>query len=107
MAKITTVRGDITPDQLGFTTMHDHTFIDLRVSGAYMESMFPGIPQEMVRFVPENYGFLKSGTYLMCKELQVVGDLEGMAKEYGYFAALGGKSVCDPSPATACGDDGR
>lgn len=104
MAKITTVCGDIAPDQLGFTTMHDHTFIDLSVSGAYMESMFPGIPQEMVRFVPENYGFLKSGTYLMCKELQVVDDLEGMAKEYGYFAALGGKSVCDPAPSTARGD---
>ena len=102
--KITTVRGDISPEQLGFTSIHDHTFLDMRVSGQYMESLFPGVPQEMVRFTPENYGFLKSGTYLMCKDLQVVDDLEGLVKEYGYFAAIGGRSVCDAAPSTGRGD---
>lgn len=102
--RITTVCGDIAPEQLGFTSMHDHTFVDLRVTGKYMEAMFPQVTREMVEFKPENYSFLKTGTYLMCPELQVVDDLEGMVKEYGYFKALGGQSVCDPVPSTGRGD---
>lgn len=98
MPIITTVRGDITPDQLGFTSLHDHTFIDLHVAGEYMQSMFPGVTLEILAFCPENYGFLKTGAYLANKELQVVDDLALLTKEYNYFAAAGGKSVCDPSP---------
>lgn len=102
--KITTVCGDIAPEQLGFTSMHDHTFIDLRVAGKFMEDMFPTVTQEMVQFTPENYSFLKTGTYLMSHELQTVDDLEGMVKEYEYFKQMGGQSVCDPVPSTGRGD---
>lgn len=31
MKKIRTVRGDIAPEELGLTSMHDHTFVDLGV----------------------------------------------------------------------------
>lgn len=102
--KITTVCGDIAPEQLGFTSMHDHTFPDMHVTGAFMEAMFPDVTQEMVAFRPENYSFLKTGTYLMCKELQTIDDLEGMVREYGVFKALGGQSVCDPVPSCCRGD---
>lgn len=98
MAKITTVRGDISPEELGFTSLHDHTFIDLHVAGEHMQSMFPDVTQEMLAFRPENYNFLKTGTYLANKELQVVDDLELMTKEYSYFTAAGGKAICDPAP---------
>lgn len=104
MKKIRTVCGDISPDELGFTSMHDHTFLNLEVAGGFMESMFPGVTQEMVEFKPENYGFLKTGTYLMCKELQRVDDMEGLVKEFGYFKGIGGSSVVDPSPSTGLSD---
>lgn len=98
MKKIRTVRGDISPEELGLTSMHDHTFVDLSVAGQFMKNMFPGVTDEMVAFTPENYGFLKSGTYLMSKELQHVDDMEYLVKEYGYFKAAGGQSVVDPGP---------
>ena len=102
--KVTTVLGDIRPEELGFTSMHDHTFVDLTVAGEYMTSLFPDVTSEQLAFVPENYGFLKTGAYLMSKDLQVVDDLELLIKEYGYFAALGGRSVVDPSPSACRGD---
>lgn len=96
--KIRTVCGDISPEHLGFTTMHDHTFLDLSVAGTFMKNMFPGVTDEILAFTPENYGFLKSGTYLMCKDLQVIDDMDYLVKEYNYFKALGGRSVVDPGP---------
>lgn len=98
MKKIRTVQGDIAPEELGLTSMHDHTFLDLSVAGQFMKNMFPGVTDEMVAFVPENYGFLKSGTYLMSKELQIIDDMDYLMKEYGYFKAAGGRSVVDPGP---------
>lgn len=95
------MRGDITPSALGFTSMHDHTFVDLRVAGEFMQNMFPDVTKEMVEFKPENYGFLKTGTFLLCKELQVMDNMDLLVKEYGYFTAIGGKSVCDPAPIGA------
>lgn len=98
MSVITTVLGDITPDQLGFTSMHDHTFLDLSVAGEFMEAMFSNAPASLLEFRPENYPFLKSGVYLVNKELQKVDDIDFLVKEYSYFKNLGGNSVVDPSP---------
>lgn len=98
MKKIRTVRGDIAPEKLGMTSMHDHTFVDLSVAGQFMKNLFPGVTEEMVKFTPENYGFLKSGTFLMSKELQIVDDMDYLVKEYQYFKAVGGQSVVDPGP---------
>lgn len=104
MSKIMTVCGEISPESLGFTSMHDHTFVDLHLAGEYLEAMFNGIPQEMLAFKPENYAFLKNGSYLASKELQRVDDLELLVKEYSYFRAAGGQSVCDPGPIGLRGD---
>lgn len=103
MAKrITTVCGDIAPEQLGFTSMHDHTFVDLSLAGAFMEAMFAGMPSQMLAFTPENYAFLKNGSYLANKELQVVDDLELLVKEYSLFKAAGGSPSATPAPSD-CG----
>jgi phosphotriesterase-related protein len=96
--KITTVRGDIAPQDLGYTTMHDHTFVDLRIAGEFMKNMFPDTGEGQLAFCPENYGFLKTGTYLMSRELQIVDDMDYLLKEYAYFKAIGGKSIVDPAP---------
>lgn len=98
MSVITTVKGDIPKAQLGFTSMHDHTFLDLSVAGEFMKNIFPDFPAFMLAFKPENYTFLKSGVYLINEELQKVDDIDYLVNEYQYFKNLGGKSVVDPSP---------
>ena len=34
------VLGDIAPEELGFTTMHDHTLLIMDQAGQYMQEMF-------------------------------------------------------------------
>ena len=98
MKRITTVLGDITPEEAGITSIHDHTFANLSIAGEFMKNMFGNIPESMLRFTPENYDFLKTGVYLMSPELQKVDDIDYLEKEYGYFKELGGKTVVDPGP---------
>ncbi len=44
--RITTVCGDIAPEQLGVTSLHEHTFLDLRIAGGFLKKLFsehPGV----------------------------------------------------------------
>ncbi len=102
--KVTSVLGDIDSANLGMTSMHDHTFLDMHTAAEYMEKLFSAVPPFMRELKPENYGFFKSGSYLVCKELQQVDDLPLLVKEYGYFKGMGGSTVCDPSPIGIRGD---
>jgi phosphotriesterase-related protein len=99
--KITTVCGDIAPEQLGFTSMHEHTMLDLSIAGAFMKNMFSDVTDDQLVFSSENYGFLKTGIYLLSKDLQIVDDFDYLVKELSYFKAIGGKSICDCSPIGA------
>lgn len=96
--KIRTVRGDIAPEALGFTSMHEHTMLDLSIASEFMKNILPPIPEQMLKFVPQNYGFLKTGVYLLSEELKVVDDFDYLTSELGYFKALGGNAICDCSP---------
>lgn len=102
--KVRTVLGDIRPEDMGYTSMHDHTFIDLRSAADYLESIFFGVQPEKLVFTPENYDYLKGGAFLLCKELQVIDDLDGLEKEYRNFVDIGGKTVVEAAPSTARGD---
>lgn len=104
MKKIRTVLGDIAPEQLGFTSMHDHTNCDLRAAADYLKSLFPPVPPEMLEFRMENMSFFRTGAYLMCPELQKIDDVDGLAAEFGFFKAMGGQSVVDPAPSLMRGD---
>ena len=37
--KITTVRGEIAPEALGFTTLHEHTFLDMRIASEFLKKI--------------------------------------------------------------------
>ena len=97
--KIRTVRGDIAPEELGYTSLHDHTFITLETAAEYMQSIFFDVREDKLAFIPENYDYLKNGCFLLSQELQVIDDEDGLAKEYGFFRQLGGQSVLDPTPS--------
>ena len=67
MKRITTVRGDISPNELGFTTMHEHTIGDL----AFLRNtlpFIPPIPKQMLTLTPENFAFLRNGAGLFSDE---------------------------------------
>ena len=102
--KIMTVRGEIAPQQLGLTSLHEHTFLDLRIAGSFLKNYFCNIPASMLEFKPENFPFLKSGVYLVSDECAVVDDMDFLVKEYGFFKADGGQSVVDCSPIGGRGD---
>lgn len=104
MKQIRTVLGSISPEDLGFTSMHDHTVIDMRTAADYLKSLFPPVPPEMVEFRMENMSFFRTGAFLMCPEMQKTDDVDGLAAEYGFFKAMGGQSVVDPSPKLIRGD---
>jgi phosphotriesterase-related protein len=99
MARITTVLGDIAPEDLGFTSMHDHSVVSLRQAGEYMQQMFSFKDPETLTFIPENYVNIKDGSFLANPELWVTDDVDLLAKEFGFFKALGGQSVLDPTPS--------
>jgi phosphotriesterase-related protein len=66
--RITTVCGSIAPEELGMPSMHEHTLLDLSAAGQYMLDMFPDVSPKQVEFKPENYPFLKTGTFLLNRE---------------------------------------
>jgi len=102
--KITTVCGDIAPENLGVTSLHEHTFLDMRIAGKYLKGYFKSAPAEMLAFKPENYAFLKTGVYLASDDCAVTDDLDYLVREYAFFQADGGQSVCDLSPIGVRGD---
>lgn len=97
MKRITTVRGDISPDELGFTTMHEHTICDL----SFMKNQIgfiPPIPPEMLALKPENYAFLRSGAGIFSDECSTLGNVDYLVKELKAFKKIGGNAVVDASP---------
>lgn len=98
MKRITTLRGDITPEELGFTTMHDHTLTQM--SDMMQERMFgtlPEIPEEMCRYAPENFAFFREGGSAYLKD-SYFGSIEYYLKEFAFFQACGGQAIVDASP---------
>ncbi|WP_138750766.1 phosphotriesterase family protein [Paenibacillus sinopodophylli] len=103
MKRITTVRGDIFPEELGFTTMHEHTICDL----AFLRNQLgfiPPIPSEKLTLTPENMASLRSGLGLFSDECSTLGDVDYLTKELTAFKKIGGNAVVDASPIGLRGD---
>ena len=99
MKKIRTVQGDISPEQLGYTSMHEHTLVDMRLVGEYLTQFIPPAPDEKLTFKTENYAFLKTGAVLISNDPAntITDDLDYMTKEVTAFKELGGQSIVDAS----------
>lgn len=98
MAKITTVRGDISPSDLGLTSMHSHTLIDFSLVTEPLRSMMDSLPPERMTFKPENFAFFRSGVYLFSDEYPIYDDVDFLTAELNAFKKVGGNSICDASP---------
>jgi len=98
MKKIRTVRGDIAPEQMGVTTMHDHTISDFTEMHAKTKARMTHIPAEKRRYTPENFAFFNDGGAVLC-EHEAFGTVDFYIKEIGYFKEAGGNTIVDGSPA--------
>jgi phosphotriesterase-related protein len=98
MKKIMTVLGPVAPDDLGFTSMHEHILWDLGVWRDTYESLIPGdLP--VSRHDPvllENIGFLRRNWFLV-DDNAVMDDAELMTAEIADFKASGGSAMVDMS----------
>lgn len=114
MKRITTVRGDMKPEELGVTSIHEHALsklFDEYDPEAIFESSkkYWGLPDDGGYQVPkreqleislENLGFLRSGWGMLCGVHTFYDDYGSFVRELQYFREAGGNSLCE---ATPCG----
>ena len=74
--RITTVLGDIAPDQLGFTLSHEHVVQSLYRTTTYFRSIdeFKNVPKEKLTLCDENISFLRQGGWVFSEEAQRIDD---------------------------------
>ena len=100
MAEIMTVCGPIAPNELGFTSMHEHILHDSRVFRERLEKLVPkDVPIPMDADEPvciENIGYLRRN-YFLSWDAVSMDDEELMTAEMADFKASGGEAVVDMS----------
>ncbi len=97
MTKIMTVLGPIAPDELGFTSMHEHIFLDVTFSRERFESLLEGSPIAANDPVSlDNIGYLKHNPLLTLDNLKL-DDEDVMAAEVADFKASGGDAILEAS----------
>jgi phosphotriesterase-related protein len=96
--EIMTVLGPVAPEELGFTSMHDHILLDMSVWMKKYASLVPDyIPVSWDDPVSlENIGFLVRDWYLV-KDNVVLADEELMTAEVAHFKAAGGAAMVEMS----------
>lgn len=93
-----TVQGPIEPDELGFTSMHEHTLFDARFMRTRYEAFLPKDspvkPEDPLAL--NNLGVLKHG-FILSNDLLIMKDEELISGELSDFKAMGGSAVADMS----------
>ena len=105
MKIIRTVCGDISPDELGFTTMHEHTITDMSQLVTAQQRYKEMIPPADLEVRPENMAFLRSGVGLFSDGCATTDDVEWLKEELTIFRdKVGGSALVDASPIPMRGD---
>ena len=98
MAEITTVLGPIKPQQLGFTSMHEHTICDMSVFRRRYEHFLPAslpvAPDDPIRL--DNLAILKHA-FILLRDVMDMRDEDLILSEVRDFAATGGNALVDMS----------
>lgn len=102
---IRTVCGDIDPEKLGYTDMHEHTITDMTQLVTAQQMYKDMIPVEDLKYKPENMVFLRSGVGLFSDDMKTTDDYEWLVKELEIFRdKVGGQTIVDASPIPMRGD---
>lgn len=110
MKEIMTVLGPIAPNQLGFTSMHEHILADVGFYAKEAEEavptidkiFFPAKPDEPVKI--ENLSFLNHGFFSISKDNTSLIDEELMNAEVKDFNLAGGSAILELSIPGIRGD---
>jgi len=102
---IRTVCGKIAPEALGFTTMHEHTIADMTQLVTAQQAFKDMIPSFLLKAVPENMAFLRSGSGLFSEDCATTDDVQWLTEELRIFKQrANGGAVVDASPIPLRGD---
>ncbi|ROO87547.1 phosphotriesterase-related protein [Actinocorallia herbida] len=105
MSVVTTVRGDVDPGSLGFTSMHEHLNADLSLMAALIKRYgAPELPPEMLELRTDNLAFLREAGAVSSSQCRTTGDVDYTTAELGFFKEVGGGAICDASPIGLRGD---
>lgn len=96
--KITTVLGDIKPDELGYTTMHEHVLADISLLSREVMMYKGRIPAELLELKLSNLAALRQGMSIFSDECSLSEDVDFAVAEFNAFKMIGGQAVCDASP---------
>ncbi|MGN1140760.1 MAG: phosphotriesterase [Oliverpabstia sp.] len=105
MSTIKTVCGEITPKELGFTSMHEHLlcdFTDMMKASVEPEvrQNLEYIPASMLELNMKNLPTLRSGMGTFSKDCASLYDMDYMVGELKAFGEMGGQSIVDATPIT-------
>lgn len=98
--KIRTVCGDIEPEALGFTLIHEHVVQDISIAIGGVSPAPNHVKKEQLKLTMKNLPFLRSGGWMMSEEaMDVKGEdyLDFIVNELKEYKAAGGSSLCECS----------
>lgn len=104
MSRIMTVNGPIEPEELGFTSMHDHTLLNGICMRQRYEAFLPedGDIRKDDPIMLENLGTLKHG-FIMSLDAVINEDEELLTGELKDYRMMGGSAILDVSvPGLRC-----
>jgi phosphotriesterase-related protein len=98
MAEITTVLGKIRPEELGFTSMHEHTVCDMTIfRRRYEELLPPDLPVSYDDPVSLSNLYVLKHAFILSKDVLDMNDEELFTLEVQDFAKSGGRAIVDMS----------
>lgn len=97
MKKVVTVTGEIKPEELGFTDMHEHILMKGRIFREQFKEEHPGFKEtvgENEKNTLENIGIIRRNN-MFTWDTQDLDDPAVMEKEVADFKAAGGRSLVE------------
>lgn len=99
MKKVVTVTGEIKPEELGFTDMHEHILMKGRIFREQFKAEHPGFEEaigEDEKNTLENIGLIRRNN-MFTWDTQDLDDPDVMEREVADFRAAGGRSLVEMS----------
>lgn len=105
MSTIKTVCGEIKPEELGFTSMHEHLLCDFTdmMKASVEPEVRQGleyIPASMLELNMKNLPALRNGMGTFSKDCASLHDMDYMVGELKAFGEMGGQAIVDATPVT-------